>query len=200
MYGAVELHAVRQRNRTTPAMASPDQFYDILKDSTSCIAAEFFLLPVADSDPVHRERVYCYELYHQLRCRWHLTPVSLNGEVDKAGHPHFRPGPHARSKPDLLVHHPGNMELNLVAVEVKPTGRPVHEYLEDLTKLTWYCRNARYNRGALLVYGGFDSRALLSAVTTPTSDLDLTRLDLFLHDAVGSAAYQVEWPKAQSAA
>jgi len=28
-----------------------------------------FQLPFAESDePIYRERVYCYEIYHQLRC------------------------------------------------------------------------------------------------------------------------------------
>ena len=50
-------------------------FRQLLRAATSAIAAEYFLLPVAvppggvpRSD--FRERVYAYELYHQLRCRW----------------------------------------------------------------------------------------------------------------------------------
>src|SRR5271166_4608826 len=114
--------------------------------------AEYFQLPVADADSVYRERVYCYELYHQLRVSWGDFPFSLGGEVDKIGHPHFRNGPYAMSKPDLLIHEPGSMERNLACMEVKPNGRPNAELRNDLRKLTWFCRNARYHRGIFLVY------------------------------------------------
>ena len=63
------------------------------------ITAEYFQLPVADADSVYRERVYCYELYHQLRGSCGNFPFSLGGEVDKIGHPHFRNGACAMSKP-----------------------------------------------------------------------------------------------------
>jgi hypothetical protein len=68
----------------------------------------------------------------------------------------FREGPYARSKPDLLVHVPGEMRRNLACVEVKPFTRPRDEFRDDLRKLTWFCRHARYHRGIFLVYGGGD--------------------------------------------
>jgi len=42
-----------------------------MADASARIAADYFQLPVADADSVYRERVYCYELYHQLRCGAH---------------------------------------------------------------------------------------------------------------------------------
>jgi hypothetical protein len=92
------------------------------KLATACerIDAEYFQVPVKDAESMYRERVYCYELYHQLRRDWRRFPFGLGGEVDKTGHPLFRDGPYAASKPDLLVHEPGNMEHNLACVEVKP--------------------------------------------------------------------------------
>jgi hypothetical protein len=65
----------------------------------------------------------------------------------------LRAGPYAHAKPDFLVHRPGDMERNLSCVEVKPCIRPVDELQEDLKKLTWFYRNARYYRGMFLVYG-----------------------------------------------
>jgi hypothetical protein len=48
--------------------------------------------------PAYRERVYCYELYHQMRRRWPLNcEYSLNGEVDKRGHPYLQARPDLRS-------------------------------------------------------------------------------------------------------
>jgi hypothetical protein len=92
----------------------------MLAASCAQIGGEYFQLPIAEADAVYRERVYCYELYHQLRRLWRDFPFSLGGEVDKEGHPHFKNGPYAGAKPDLLVHWPGNMDGNLACVEVKP--------------------------------------------------------------------------------
>jgi hypothetical protein len=59
-----------------------EEFTQILRRATAAVPAEFFLLPVHESEAVLRERVYCYELYHQLRCLWPRDCVyRLNGEV-----------------------------------------------------------------------------------------------------------------------
>jgi len=42
-----------------------EQLTHILQDATAAIGREYFLLPIHGADPVYRERVYCYELYHQ---------------------------------------------------------------------------------------------------------------------------------------
>ena len=49
------------------------------------VDAHYFQLPIAKrDDPIYRERVYCYELYHQLRCMLgNNFPYKLCGEVDK---------------------------------------------------------------------------------------------------------------------
>ena len=65
---------------------------------------------------MYQERVYCYELYHQLRCRWPKgADCVLGGEVKKGGHPYLGSG---QRKPDFLVHAPGE-DRNYVVVEVK---------------------------------------------------------------------------------
>jgi len=89
--------------------------------AASRISTLYFQLLVAEQeDAVYRERVYCYELYPQLRVDWNGFDFSLGGEVDKAGHPLFRAGEYAHAKPHLLVHRPGDLECNLACVEVKP--------------------------------------------------------------------------------
>lgn len=63
----------------------------ILGDATAAIASDFFLLPIHGGTSVYRERVYCYELYHQMRRLWPPDcPYRLNGEVDKRAHHTFR--------------------------------------------------------------------------------------------------------------
>lgn len=80
-----------------------DSFVQKLSVAASEIDNLYFQLPVAEADAVYRERVYCYELYHQLRSVWEDLPYALSGEVDKVGHPLFRNGPYERSKPAFLV-------------------------------------------------------------------------------------------------
>lgn len=60
----------------------------ILSRATRDIAPEYFRLNINGGDPVYRERVYCNELYHQMRVRWpYDTAYCLNGEIAKAAHP-----------------------------------------------------------------------------------------------------------------
>lgn len=110
----------------------------------------YFQLPVAGSEePIFRERVYCYELYHQLRCALgDYFPYKLDGEVDKAGHPIIRQG----KKPDLIVHVPGKMNRNLVVIEVKPVTVRECELKKDLKKLRKFLE-AGYYRAIMLIYG-----------------------------------------------
>lgn len=41
-----------------------------IRRATASIDAGYFSLAIAGSDPVTRDRVYCYELYHQMRSIW----------------------------------------------------------------------------------------------------------------------------------
>lgn len=87
-----------------------DQLNQILEDATAAITAPYFQLPIFGGPPVWRERVYCYELYHQMRIRWpEDSPLILTGEVDKRAHPIFRELQARQVIPDLLVHSPGLM-------------------------------------------------------------------------------------------
>ena len=48
-----------------------EQFNTIFRESTKNIESGYYQLPVAGKeDPIYRERVYCYELYHQIRTLW----------------------------------------------------------------------------------------------------------------------------------
>lgn len=132
-----------------------ERFSSALIQAIKNMDSHYFQLPIADEeDPIYRERVYCYELYHQLRCILTNTfPYKLNGEVDKSGHPVIR----SKKKPDFLVHKPGNMENNLIVVEVKPiTVRSrINELKKDIKTLKWFLDNSngKYYRGICLMYG-----------------------------------------------
>lgn len=65
-----------------------DELGTILSEAAGAVDAMYFQLNIDGGDPVYRERVYCYELYHQMRCRWPSDgQFYLNGEVDKSAHP-----------------------------------------------------------------------------------------------------------------
>jgi hypothetical protein len=158
------------------------------KLATACerIDAEYFQVPVKDAESMYRERVYCYELYHQLRRDWRRFPFGLGGEVYKTGHPLFRDGPYAASKPDLLVHEPGNMEHNLACVEVKPCTGSSKKFGEDLKKLTWFCHCADYHGGIFLVYGNGALEHIWSKVVRAVQSndkIDLARIHIWTHTA-----------------
>ena len=119
-------------------------FVNCLINSIEKIHAHYFQLSIAESEElIYRERVYCYELYHQLRCIiGDDFPYKLNGEVDKSGHPLIRNA----KKPDFIIHQPGDMIHNLVVIEVKPVTVKdrISELREDIETLKWVLDNANY--------------------------------------------------------
>jgi hypothetical protein len=168
---------------------------EILSRAAAQVTEEYVQLPVVDADAVYRERVYCYELYHQLRCLWDALPFSLGGEVDKAGHRHFQGGPYAKAKPDFLVHVPGAMDHNLAAVEVKPATADVNDLRAELQKLTWFCHRAQYFRGLLLVYGEAGERSVLQEKLRRAADQHVDRAVVMTlyHRHVGQHAETSPW-------
>jgi hypothetical protein len=85
-------------------MDENERFTRILSEASAAVHQNYFRLPVKGTSPAYRERVYCYELYHQMRLRWPYPcapdfPYWLNGEIDKRGNPKFKKG-----VPDFLVH------------------------------------------------------------------------------------------------
>lgn len=123
--------------------------------ATAAICPQFILLPVQGQPAAFRERVYCYELYHQLRKDWpDGSPFELNGEVDKAGHRLLRQWQADRCKPDFLVHTPGNMDGNFAVIEVKPCHASAKAIRKDLATLALFStEEIGYERAIYLLYG-----------------------------------------------
>ena len=93
---------------------------EVFLSATESIPRDYFHLNIDGGDPIYRERVYCYELYHQMRSLWpEQTEFYLNGEIDKAAHPILKELGAAHVKPDFLIHKPGYMEGNHAIIEVK---------------------------------------------------------------------------------
>ena len=182
-------------------------FTSVLFGAAARVAESYFQLPVAGSeDSRYRERVYTYELYHQLRASWpaELARYSLGGEVDKTGHPLVRGGKLEKAKPDLLVHVPGIMDHNLAVVEVKAALPADSDVRKDIAKLSAFCDpvGPGYVGGIFLVYGtaSADEGALMERFSSALDDYKpmLTRIHLALHRRPGDLPVILDW--SQSAA
>jgi hypothetical protein len=182
-----------------------EHFQECLCIATSNIQHTYMFLPIAGAAmPVYRERVYCYELYHQLRLVWgNYEGYSLGGEVDKTHHP-MMVGPDVQNtKPDLLVHGPGDMDGNLIIVEVKPIIAKKPGIRKDLRTLTAFLRHARYHHAIYLIYGSnpqsFHSiveKANVLREEDVEGRIDLNAIELFWHREPQQAAEQFQWDAA----
>lgn len=157
------------------------------------IGGEHFLLPIAHRDrPIKRERVYCYELYHQLRLALHHLPLTLTGEPDKRGHPDF-----PNINPDFILHTPGHHANNTAVVEVECRLSKAH-LAKDLKNLK-IMRSKGYQTLVLLLFAVRKvpwSHLELAAVET---GIDLGEIVVLLHQAAGEPATR-EHPPARNTA
>jgi hypothetical protein len=163
---------------------------EVIRGATRQIQAEYFLLPIHGAPAQRRERVYCYELYHQMRTLWPKgTQWLLNGEVDKGGHPQF--ANEGALKPDFLVHVPGE-NRNFAALEVKARVS-AHGLRKDLNTLQQF-RARQYARCILLVYGVAGERTVRSVRSCGATRAEMEGIELWIHEQPGQAAEQVlDW-------
>jgi hypothetical protein len=179
-----------------------ENFNLLFQSATREIGPEYFQLPVAGrEDPIYRERVYCYELYHQMRQLWPAdSHFTLSGEVDKVGHPLIRHNGLDNKKPDFLVHVPGVMHLNFLVIEVKPINASGREIKKDLQTLTAFRLYGAYQRAILLFYGYFDHN--IGDMITGLNEIadrddrqtiNKELIELWIHSDPGNDAQLIEW-------
>ena len=177
-------------------------FIKCLRAATQKIQRAYMFLPVAGSvRPFYRERVYCYELYHQLRLSWgEDRGYSLGGEVDKTLHTLMRGLDIDNTKPDLLVHRPGEMGGNLIVIEVKPITAKKLGIRKDLRTLTAFLRRGQYHHAIYLVYGdnpqvfiSFLEKARKLQEEDIEGRIDLNAITLYWHRLPKHPVEQIEW-------
>ena len=120
---------------------------------TKATDPEYFLLERVGNPRHYRERVYCYELYHQMRKEFDALGfmLRLNGEVDKGNHSEECV---KNKKPDFIVHQPGSNEKNYAVIEVKSLkGLRKDSLKKDLETIKCFMASLNYKRGIFLVYG-----------------------------------------------
>lgn len=190
------------------------KFTLLLQQATSMIPHNYMQLPVAGKEqPDYRERVYCYELYHCLRAIMEkeenkvFSDYMLCGETDKSGHPLIRGNDLDYAKPDFIVHQPGEMNYNLVVIEVKSINAIDSGIKKDLKHLTSFVKHAEYHRAIYLIYCEglyFDRKnrdlfnhirqyASLLERKCNKSTIDLDMIDLLWHRESGSPAEKWPW-------
>ena len=167
-----------------------DELTKILRNATGAIERVYFHLSVDGGDPIYRERVYCYELYHQMRLLWPSDcQFLLNGELDKSAHPILGELGVASSKPDLLVHRPGSMSHNHAIIEVKKATTPKHSIRKDLSTLDLFIRKAHYQRAIYLFFGNEADERIVPKVQSAASGFEqLAPIELWLHQEAGQPA------------
>jgi len=168
-----------------------DNLDDILREATAAVDPSYFTLDIAGGEAVFRERVYCYELYHQMRQLWppkHECRFLLSGEVDKSGHMLLQELGADGTKPDLLVHRPGYMEDNFAIIEVKHSIA-LEGVRKDLKTLDLFMRKVEYKRAIYLIYGRLATEKAAAKIATEAKELTITTpIEVWLQPECGKPA------------
>ncbi len=168
-----------------------------LYQSLSRIESRYFMVDRDGPPANYRERVYCYELYSQLRCRLpNGFPYTLHGEIDKHGYDevskHFKGPPN----PDFVIHHPGNPKIvppelwNLAIVEAKSSEFGRNKAVADVAKLRTFIEEVGYLFGIFLVFGNATEVKMKSLMRVLASDHEEHRaadgsIVVIWHQAIG---------------
>jgi hypothetical protein len=137
-------------------MALIQSFINLMVASLREVRSEYFNLITTDEESgIVRERVFCYEFYHRMRCNMDETlGITLNGEVSKQSHSSFRR--EHRKTPDFIFHQPGTMDNNLIICEVKGKLFEKSGKRADLTKdfetLQTFVSDYQYKAGVFVLY------------------------------------------------
>lgn len=125
---------------------------DLIKRALGRIGPGYFKLTTTyEPSRIVRERVFCYELYHQIRSQMPSDhALSLNGEIDKRGHIDF--APEDRKNPDFVFHIPGTHTGNTLVIEVKGTLKRRDEIIEDFTTILNFIDKYQYKAGVFIIY------------------------------------------------
>lgn len=183
------------------------EFLIALKEASRNIDEYYFKVAMANLKGYRfRERVYCYELYHQLRLALPTTfSYTLQGEMDKNGHPiiHKEVG---AVKPDFILHKQ-EPEDNLLVIEVKPLNNTNKSQIKkDLDTLTKFLDlDMSYYRAIHLIYGSLKRKdgGISKVIKTyqeyhrNTNQLSKykNKLLLFWHKSVRQSAEKYNWEK-----
>lgn len=129
------------------------EYIDLIKSAMSEVGSDYYKLQTTyEPSGIVRERVFCYELYHQIRSQMKdHHKLFLHGEIDKSGHKDFE---HQDWRnPDFVFHIPGTHEYNTIVIEVKGKLSNYKSEIEGdfQNLLTFICKYA-YALGIFILY------------------------------------------------
>lgn len=128
--------------------------YDrIILEALENVDESYYKIPTTyNSEGIVRERVFCYEFYHQLRCLAEENRnIKINGEIDKRGHELFNEADW--KNPDFVFHVPGTMKENLIIVEVKGNiDRGENDCIKDFKTIKIFLEKYQYQIGIFILY------------------------------------------------
>lgn len=136
--------------------AEMQRYLDIIIEALNYVEQPFYNLKTTyEPTGIVRERAFCYELYHQIRClqtNRNETRLTLNGEIDKRAHPEFDRVD--RKNPDFVFHIPGQMIGNTFIVEVKGTAKDsyIEKCIKDFETIELFVRKYQYKAGIFILY------------------------------------------------
>lgn len=125
---------------------------NLIKEALNKIPDDYYKLGTTyKKKGIVRERVFCYELYHEIRC---LQPENhilyLHGEIDKRGHIKFDKDD--RKNPDFVFHTPRNMKGNTLICEVKGIINNNSDILKDFKTIITFIEKYDYCAGVFILY------------------------------------------------
>lgn len=133
------------------------QAVETLKNALFSVDPSYYSVITPLEDSQYIERVFAYELYHQMRLRF---PVK-NGCVDSMViHGEYRKAlkfvPDLENErtviPDLVVHQSQTLQNNLLAIEIKSSRYPKpKDIIADLDKLRYYSQRLRFDVTLLIM-------------------------------------------------
>ena len=171
--------------------------FDIaIKRATLQIEEEYFKMSECGGRRAWRERVYCYEFYHQLRkllcIDSYFCQFALSGEVYK-GRPRLPEG--ETRIPDFIVHVPGTT-INYAVIEVKPAGvfdkgrtKVKRQICKDLKSLQYFDTNCKfdYERAIFLIFGE-PNLNFKTVLKEELEKLDPNSIEIWHHKEMGECA------------
>ncbi|HRN95285.1 MAG TPA: hypothetical protein PL084_11235 [Chitinophagales bacterium] len=147
----------------------------------------FKLTTTYEPSGIVRERVFCYELYHQLRLvLGNNHRLTLNGEIDKRGHRDFKE--EDRKNPDFVFHIPGEHKGNTIIFEVKG-NLDVEGITKDFDTMTTFVSSYQYQAGVFLLYN-HTLNELVKALGN--------KFDRYLNSKIADKLFVVTLPKEHS--
>lgn len=168
-----------------------NDFSTLLKLATEKITPEYFNIPLYKGEYISRERVYCYELYHQLRLIWpEESKFILHGELDKVAHPYLS-SLNINQKPDFLVHEPGSMNNNCIVMEIKKHTTADIAILNDFKKIEKFITKVGYSRGVFLMFGSKAINKSQNIQNILASFSNQLNVEIWLHCNPCEAAFRV---------